>query len=282
MTHGWWALVLALLTTTPTVPEPAEHASQSMVFTGEPRIGYVDGHVLRLPGGQQVQLPKRWGVTGIAAYDGGYLVSDDRVFEGTVGMVRLDADGTVLDQWSGSGAPLLSRDGRIAWVSLSVSEADQHGPTVLHADSVDGGHEMTQRISRHRMPILVGWFRGRLVYDLWGSGASHATDFASSPEAVPLAEDLGQRSPNGFYFVRSTRVGLEFRQYDGQLVSEVRDRGLTRTQVNSVAWEDDHHVLATLTRGHRMCVVRIEESGPMTRATAWERATTTGFAFLAK
>ena len=278
MTHGWWALVLALLTTTPTAPEPPRPA---MPVTGEPRIGYVDGHVLRLPGGRQVRLPKRWGVTGIAAYDGGYLVSDDRVFEGTVGMARLDAEGTVLDQWSGTGPPVVSRDGRVAWVSLAVAEADQHGPTVLHADSLEGGHAVTQRIDRTRMPFLTGWWHGRLVYRTWGQDSSFLTDLAVAPQPVPLAEDLGEVSPNGRLSARTTARGIEVRQSDGQLVNVIKEAGLTRTQANDLAWEDGRHLLATLTQAHRMCVVRVGLYGRITRATPWQRADTTGFAFVA-
>ena len=279
MTHGWWALVLALLTTVPTAPEPP---SSDIAFTGRPRLHYVDGHTLRLPDGTTVQLPRQWGVTGIAAYDGGYLVSDDRAFEGTVGMAKLDADGRVLDQWSGTGAPELSQDGRLAWVSLSVSEADQHGPTVLHADSTDGDHETTQRIDRRWVPFLTGWWRGRLVYRTWGQDSSFVTDLVSPPQAVPLAEDFGEVSPDGRLSARTTARGIEVRQADGQLVNEITVRGLTRTQANDLAWEDGHHLLATLTRGHRMCVARIGLYGRVTRATPWQRADTTGFAFLAR
>jgi hypothetical protein len=277
MTHGWWALVLALLSTTPTVPEPPR---PEVAFSGAPKIGYVEDHVLRLPGGERVQLPKRWGVTGIAAYDGGYLVSDDRVFEGTVGMARLDADGKVLDQWSGTGPPVTSRDGRLAWVSLAVSEADQHGPTVLHADSVDGGAEVTQRIGRTRIPFLTGWWHGRLVYRTWGQDSSFLTDLAAAPRPVPLVEDLGEVSPDGRLSARTTVQGIEVRQSDGQLVNVIKEPGLTRTQTNDLAWEDGRHLLATLTRGHRMCVVRVGLYGRITRATPWQRAGTTGFAFL--
>ena len=277
MTHGWWALVLALLTTVPTAPEPPH---PDLAFTGAPRPGYVDGHTLRLPGGATVMLPRQWGVTGIAAYDGGYLVSDDRVFEGTVGMAKLDANGKVLDQWSGTGSPVVSRDGRVAWVSLAVSEAEQHGPTVLHADSLDGGHEVSQRINRRWMPFLTGWWRGRLVYRTWGRDSSFVTDLAAAPRSVPLAEDLGEVSPNGFLTARTTAQGIEVRQVDGQLVHVIKQPGLTRTQANDLAWEDDHHLLATLTQGHRMCVVRIGLYGRITRATPWQRADTTGFAFL--
>ena len=279
MTSGWWALVLALLTTTPAVP-PTPAAHPDLPFSGKPTLAYVEGHVLRKPDGSTVQLPKRWGVTGIAAYDGGYLVSDDRTFEGTVGMAKLDADGKVLDQWSGTGPPRVSQGGLLAWVSLSVSEADQHGPTVLHADSVSGGHEVTQRIARRWVPFLTGWWRGRLVYQTWGQGSSFLTDLASDPRPIPPAEDLGEPSPSGRLFARTTAQGIEIRQYDGQLINVVKDPGLTRTQANDIAWENERHLLATLTRGHRMCVVRVGLYGRVTRATDWQRADTTGFVFM--
>ncbi len=280
---GWWGVVLALMTTVPTtpLPEPAEHSSAALVFSGKPRIAYVDGHLLRLRDGSTVQLPQRWGVTGIASYDGGYLVSDDRTFEGTVGMARLDAQGKVLDQWAGTGPPEVSRGGRVGWVSLTVSETGRTGPTLLHADSVGGGAEVTQEIDRTRVPFLTGWFRGRLVYKTWGQGSSFLTDLVSPPEPVPLAEDLGNPSPTGRLFARSTGDGLELRQYDGQLIDVVRDDHLTRTQLSSVGWEDDRHVLATYVRGGRMCVVRIDDRGLITRATGWRPTTTAGFAFLA-
>ena len=279
---GWWALVLSLLTTVPTAPDPPRSDRPAVLtLSGKPRIGYVDGHVLRLPDGSSVQLPKRWGVIGIAAYDGGYLVSDDRVFEGTVGMAKLGADGNVLDSWTGTGPPVVSRDGRLAWVSMSVAEADQHGPTVLHADSVEGGHELTQRINRHLMPFLRDWWRGRLVYETWGRRSSFLTDLVSAPQPIPPAQDLGDVGPDGRLFARSTVDGVELRQYDGQLLNVIKVRGLTRTQANDLAWEDARHLLATLTRGHRMCVVRIGLGGRISRATPWQKADVRGFAFVA-
>lgn len=282
---GWWAVVLALLTSAPTAPvaqppEPAAHASSVLAFSGAPRIGYVGGHVLHLPGGATVRLPSRWGITGIAAYDGGYLVSDDRTFEGTVGMAKLDGDGRILDQWSGTGPPEVSRDGRIAWVSLTVAETGRTGPTLLHADSVDGGAAVAQEIDRTRVPFLTGWFRGRLVYRTWGESSSYLTDLVGAPQPVPLAEDLGRPSPSGRLVARPTRAGVEIRQSDGQLINLIEERGLTRTLAHDLAWEDDRHLLATLTRGHRMCVVRVGIYGRLTRATPWQRADPTGFAFL--
>lgn len=266
---------------TPSSTPPA--GPRELPVTGPPRIPYVDGHVLRRPDGRTVQLPRKWGVSGITAYAGGYLVSDDRTFEGTVGMQRLDADGRILDAWAGTGPPLVSRDGRVAWVSLIVSETGKTGPTLLHADSLDGGAEVTQEVDPTRMPFLTGWFRGRLVYETWGGNSSFLTDLVSAPVPVPRTESLGVPRPDGAYSARTTSEGVELLHADGQLSQVFRDKGLTRSQFGGLAWEDDRYLLATLTRGGRMCVVRIDTlGGRLSRATDWRPAAYAGFAFLSR
>ena len=270
-------------------PAPAASPSESgrpdepgrgLRSTGPPRIAYVDGSVLRHPDGSTLQLPTRWGFTAIVRYDGGYLVTDDRYLEGAVGMQRLDADGRILEQWTGTGPPEVSADGRVAWVSLVPGEGGGTGPTLLHADSLDGGEEVTQELRRDRMPFLGGWFRGRLVYDTWGASPSFLTDLVGPPRAVPRAEDPGVLRPDGAYRARVTREGVEILHHDGQVSQLVRDRGLTRT-VTDLAWEDDDHLLATLVRGGRRAVARIAMDGSMSLATDWQRGAWPGFAFLA-
>lgn len=275
--------VTRTVTTSADAAPTSEPSSRPAIpFTGTPRLGYVDGHTLRLPDGATVPLPQRWGISAIVTYAGGYLVSDDRIFEGTVGMQRLDADGRVLDDWASTGPPLLSRDGRVAWVSTVVSESGESGPTLLHGDSVDGGAEVTQEVDRTRLPFLTGWFRGRLVYETWGDPASYLTDLVRTPQAIPRAEDQGVPRPDGAYSARTTSEGVELLHADGQVTLVVRDPGLTRTQLNGLAWEDDRHLLATLTRGQRQCIVRIGLGGNLTRATGWRPATYAGFAFLSR
>src|SRR5689334_3329175 len=118
-------------TTVTAAPDPAveqpDGQREDLPVTGPPRIAYVDGHVLRHPDGRTVRLPRQWRVSAITAYAGGYLVSDDRTFEGSVGMERLDREGRVVDRWTGTGPPLVSRDGRVAWVSLVVAESGRTG-----------------------------------------------------------------------------------------------------------------------------------------------------------
>ena len=249
--------------------------------TSPPRLAYVDGSVLRFPDGRTLELPRRWGTTSIVRYAGGYLVTDDRSIEGAMGMHRLDAGGRVLESWSTTG-PALVADGRIAWVSLVPSEGGRIGPTLLHADSVGGGDHVTQRLDRSFMPILTGWFRGRLVYETWGRTPSFLTDLVHPPRAIPKAEDPGVVRPDGAYLVRRVRAGLEVLHHDGQVSGLIDLRGLGRTSSRDVAWEDDGHFLTTLVRDRRQAVVRFDMSGNASLATPWRRTDWTGFAFLAR
>ena len=250
-------------------------------LTSPPRVAWVDGSVLRLPDGGTVQLPRRWRATSIVRYADGYLVTDDRGVEGVLGMHRLDAAGAVLDSWTTTGPALASRDGRVAWVSLVAPESGRTGPTLLHVDSVDGGEEVTQRLDRRTMPFLSGWFRGRLVYETWGSAASYVTDLVHPPRAVPRAADLGVLRPDGAYRARLGDEGLELLHHDGQLTDVIRVRGLGRTPDPGVVWEDDRHVLTTITRNGRQAVARIGMGGRVSLATTWRKAGRAGIALLA-
>lgn len=270
------AFLLGLAPTTPASPRP------DLPFTGPPAIAYVADSVLHQPDGTTVQLPQRWGITGIVEYDGGYLVADDRIFEGTVGMQRLDAEGRIVESWAGTGSPVVSRDGRVAWVSLVAPESGGTGPTLLHVDSVDGGAEVTQEVRRRSMPFLQGWFRGRLVYETWGRDAAYLTDLVDRPRPIPPAEDLGATSPDGFLTARIVPRGVEvLTRSDAMVQSFVPVKGVGRG-FDQLAWEDGRHLLGTLTRGQRMCVVRIDiRDGTLSRATDWQPASLAGFAFVA-
>lgn len=277
--------VAATTAPTPTRPDPDPAPSpplaERLLRSGPPRAGYVDDHVLVLPDGGEVALPRRWGTTAIEEYAGGYLVTDDRSFEGTVGMHRLDGDGRVLASWAGTGPALVSRDGRIAWVSLVAPESGRNGPTLLHVDDLEGGGERTVELDRTRIPFLVRWFRGGVVHRAWGRDASYLTDGSGPPVPVPLAQDLGVPSPDGRRWARVVDGGLELRSGDGQLVDLVRARGLGQASATPPAWEDNRTLLTTLTRGRRMALARVDtRSGRVSLATAWRPATYAGIAVL--
>ncbi len=241
-----------------------------------PGLAYVDGRVLRRPDGSTLALPRRWGTSSIEAYAGGYLVTDDRFFEGTVGMHRLDGDGRVLESWGSTGAPVASRDGRLAWLSLVAPESGRSGPTLLHVDAREGGRERTQELDRTGLPLVTGWFLGEVVLRTWSEPFSSLTDLVSPPRPVPLALELGVPGPGGRRWASVTSGALEVRQGDGVLLARFRDRGLAATVVPGVVWEDERSVLTTLVRGARMCLARVDTSAGTARealscATPWRR-----------
>jgi hypothetical protein len=184
-------------------------------------------------------------------------------------MHRLDSTGRVLESWAGTGGPLVSEDGRIAWVSLVVGETGRTGPTLLHVDALAGGAERTQEIARDRIPFLTRWFRGELVYRTWGDGYSRITDLVDPPREVPLAEDIGVPSPDGYQYARLVDGAIELRGRDGQLLDLVRERGLGSTTVPPV-WEDRRHVLTVLVRGRRSAIARVDTwTGTLSLATGF-------------
>lgn len=260
--------------------EPDRGAGRNLVVNDPPRVAWIDGSVLRFPDGDTLQLPSDWGYTSIVPYAGGYLVTDDRALEGVMGMHHIAADGSLLDSWTTTGPALPSRDGRVAWVSLVPGEGGLTGPTLLHADSMDGGEEVVQRLRRSRTPYLTGWFRGRLVYETWGESASFLTTLVHRPQAVPRAEQVGAVRPDGAYVARLGRDALEFLHSDGQVAGGVRLRGLGRTMGSDVVWEDDQHVLTTVTRRGRQAIVRIGMRGRVSLATSWRSPGWVGVALL--
>ncbi|NYE37245.1 hypothetical protein F4692_002378 [Nocardioides cavernae] len=182
--------------------------------------------------------------------------------------------------WTSTGPAETSPDGRVGWVSLVPSEGGRVGPTELHADSVDGGAAVSQRLDRSRVPFLGGWFRGQLVYETWGDAASFVSDLVHRPRPVPRAEDLGVLQPDGAYRARITAEGLEILHHDGAPSRVVRLRGFGRTMFADLAWEDDRHVLTTITRNGRQAVARIGTGGRVSLASEWREAGWVGVAFL--
>lgn len=116
-----------------------------------PALGYVIGHTYHAPGGRVVELPSDRGITSLARLGDGFLVTDDRYFEGTMGVLLLDARGNLVRELGTvAGAPVLDDDGStLRWITFSpleVSPADR-SPTRLHVADVASG-EIRSRILR--------------------------------------------------------------------------------------------------------------------------------------
>ena len=236
------------------------------------------GHRLTYPDGRSVQLPRGWGVTGIATYGDGYLVADNRYFEGTVGMSRLDAEGKVVDSWASTGPALVAPDGRVAWVSLVVPESGETGPTLIHVG------ERTQELNGIFSPYLLGFdgetvtFTARtLIRGGWRS-ADYETDLLDPPRRTGTSPRFARYySPSGENWYGFRRRSLRLVTPEG--FTEIRAGRLMRT-MGGLFWEDDRHLLGTYVRDGQMAVARIDMSGKVSIAGHWLRKGGEGFAFL--
>lgn len=107
----------------------------------------VDGERLRV----RLGLRGRWSLTSVVAVGEEYLVTDDRWFEGTLGMHRIDARGRVRAAWASTGPALPGPRGGAAWVSLVVPESFETEPTLLHTG------DRTQDVEGLVMPVLESY-----------------------------------------------------------------------------------------------------------------------------
>jgi hypothetical protein len=108
-----------------------------------PRVGYVIGHTYHSPDGGAVALRPDRGYTAIARLGDGFLVVDDRYFEGTAGILRLDARGDLVAELGTVAGPPVLRDGgrELRWITFTpeeVSPADR-SPTRLHVADIATG-----------------------------------------------------------------------------------------------------------------------------------------------
>ncbi|MBA3780351.1 MAG: hypothetical protein H0X12_00645 [Nocardioides sp.] len=260
-------------------PWPA--VAEELPVTGPPRLPYVDRHALVFPGGRTlaVDLPLRgrWGISSITRDGGDYLVTDDRYFEGSVGMYRLDRRGRVLDAWTSTGPALPGPDETAAWVSLVPPESGESGPALILAGP------RTQEVTDQFFPHITSFDgqtvaysarvpeRGRRVVT-----RTFVTDLVHAPREVPKPPDRVV-SPGGRHWFRFRRDELVIGSGAGQVA--VPSSNLIETSARA-AWEDDKHLLATWTQGKRQAIVRIDLDGSVARASEWMRPWLAGFAFL--
>ena len=104
--------------------------------TTAPEPPFVAGRVVHTVAGVRLRvrlgLRGRWSLTSVVPDGVGYLVTDDRWFEGTLGMHRLDAYGRLVSSWASTGPALAGPRGRAVWVSLVAPESGETGPTLVH------------------------------------------------------------------------------------------------------------------------------------------------------
>ena len=156
------------VSSTSTAPDPPSGPPESRPTTwvhqlpaGEPpRLGYVLGHTLYEADGTTTHLPRDRGITSITPLGDGWLATDDRTFEGTKGVFRIDPDGRMLgEDTTVAGDPIVSADGTtISWLTFTPPESGLTRPMVVHrADTATGSVETFALPAQPRqLPRLAG------------------------------------------------------------------------------------------------------------------------------
>ena len=261
-------------------PGPGPATSTTTSGPGElptsvpPRTGVVVDHVLTHPDGRRVQLPRAWGVSGIARTDAGYLVADDLHFEGTLGMHRLDAQGRELDSWTSTVPAVVAPDGQVAWVSMTAPETGQSGPTLIHVG------ERIQELHGLFSPYLQR-FDGTTItftaHRLGGGHGTYVTDLDQPPRRVGTPSRRWRfHSPSGENWFGYRRRTLVLASSAGSVEVPLAALG------GQPFWEDDRHLLLTYLRDDEMAVARIDLTGRVSVTTPWRRKNGDGFAFLSR
>lgn len=128
------ALVATAAQLTAAPPTPAAPWLDGLPHGDRPAVGYVADGTWHGPAGRRLGIPDRHGISAITPYAGGFLVTDTRFFEGSVGLARVDARGRTVASWSTSGVPAVAADGRVAWSSLVPPETGLGGRSLVHVD----------------------------------------------------------------------------------------------------------------------------------------------------
>lgn len=113
-----------------------------------PRIGYVERRTWVAPDGTRTRLRSRHGISAVVPYDGGFLVSDTRWFEGSVGLWFVTEDSARDLPGCSTGMPRLV-DGWVWWVTALCPEslAGELARSTVHRARPDGS-EHTVRVFR--------------------------------------------------------------------------------------------------------------------------------------
>lgn len=167
-------------------PSPSGRVLADLPRGPAPRVAYVDGHEYVAPGGSRTTLPLEAGITAATPYHGGFLVADDAVFEGTVGLHLIGSDGSEQQSWCSAGAPVVSPDQMLtSWVTYDCSEGEPVSGVLHRGISTGMGEgETTQQVDRSVQ--LVGQVGDQLVLtSMFGDGGAWVTDLQHAPRTIP-------------------------------------------------------------------------------------------------
>ena len=132
------------------------------------------------PDGTRTRVPIRHVITGITRLGDGFLVLDDRNFEGYVGLSHVIGR-RVVEDWSTTAPAVVGPDGAVAWGEATSSEASVRPPPALRLEA--DGVRLEQRLATH--PVVVGIVGRAVVY----------TDMFASANAISVARVSNLTTP---------------------------------------------------------------------------------------
>ena len=282
-----------------------------------PRVAYADGDAVVHPDGRRERLvgQKRIGVTALTRYRDGWLVADERFFEGTVGLAYVaGGDRTDLGPCASSGASLSGDGRRATWMTQGCPEAYVVAPTLVHVSPTTGTGEEQREVDRIGITSAVGFLGDEVVvsgYDgvtAVGPGGvvrrlprlRYATDTSDRrglvagllPDGDAHAAVLDGRSgellwdarrtyldeisPSGVLVAGYVRGRPAILETDSGRVIALAESGL---DLLDWVWEDDRHLVGVASRGARQAMVRIDLRGNVTRIGPVVRAKGWRFVF---
>lgn len=175
---------------TETASSETVHSWAQLPLGKRPEIPYIRGNRYLTPSGKVFALPAgKRGVSAVAAFSGGLLVSDAAHFEGTNGIALVER-GVRLQSWPSashcsSGGPVASADaGHVAWVTVRCPESRDRSIGVVHVARTDGSGEVTQEVGPGLVAV-VGFLGGSIVYNVGFKDGAWIADLHDQPRLIP-------------------------------------------------------------------------------------------------
>ena len=262
-----------------------------------PAIPYVTGHTVHLDGGHTASLPAGFhGITGIAAYHGGWLVTDSgrggqtnnqgRIVRRGIGGLVTSSDGTQIAFGAPNGKVLVGTQMSQGEQSYDVANPGSivgflSGGRLLYDDGAgQGSVHLLGSGARPLLSALVGASDANESKDLVaGSLSDRVAGVVSAPTGKPLWRTSGRQlqrfSPDGRYVSAMTRAGdgsADVSILDAQTGRELTSFRLTSHGLRLLlepVWETDSSLLfgvARISDGSE-AVLRLSASGRLDRAT---------------
>lgn len=140
------------------------------------------------------ELPRGLGVTAVAGFDGGLLVADDRIFEGTNGLF-LVTDAGVEEVPSCTSGPGAGTGDLAAWATTACPESGVPAPSTVFLREGDGTVRSqvveTADAASGQLLAVAGILDGQVVVNRIFDRGAFVTDLVGAPRVVPGVVGVG-------------------------------------------------------------------------------------------